>query len=470
MKRPLLLAALLAASSAVVPAASAEETHTGQMLRMFDISTPSAGVVNFRGTGTANFNQSIGTNNNFNVGSSTNLGVNASASSTEDYTATGDAHLALAGTSRLQQTIGTATSAFNVATANESSSTAAHTSAFEVANSSSYGSSFTSDYSDSLKTEGGWELRAADHANAANGAGWYSDAADTAAGETGFLAVGAGQDSDTIWTTYANESWDAGWQAKYDETYKTSFESAVSASSTQSVNTDSSGIISGVFSTVDYGASTQEVSSSQTDEMSSNADTAASAHITKTADGDDYTYAIVDGGNYSGQTMTQEQMATAYDKEFTKSFNTAFSAAAGLMRSSDSTVTVTGIGVIADVNASDASTFKASSTLLDGAARDGNGNGQASSGANLATSSYANQSNSSTASAFMQAFSGGLPDQAGVTTIQKVNPIYETDGDPTSAITGYNIETSVVRDPLVETTSYNIDADETDGSVTAAGG
>lgn len=466
MKRPILLAALLAASSAVVPAASAEETHTGQMLRMFDISTPSAGVVNFRGTGTANFNQSIGTNNNFNVGSSTNLGVNASASSTEDYTATGDAHLALAGTSRLQQTIGTATSAFNVATASEASSTAAHTSAFEVAN-SAYGSEFTSDYSDSLKTEGGWELRTAGvDENATSGTGWYSDLADTDNGETGFVAVASGQDGDTVWSNYSEENWSSSWQDKYEQTYNTSYESAVKNSSTEAVNTDQSGIISGVFSTVDYGASTSGVTSSQTEEMSVAANAAASEQIIKNDDG---SFAINENGNYAGQSLSQEEMEAAYDKEFTKNFNTSFSAAAGLMRSSDSTVTVTGIGVIADVNASDQSTFKASTTLLDNATRDGNGNGQASSGANLATSSYANQSNSSTASAFMQAFSGGLPDQAGATTIQKVNPIYETAGDPTTAIVGYDIETSVVRDPLVETTSYDIDTDATDGTVTSGG-
>ena len=102
---------------------------------------------------------------------------------------------------------------------------------------------------------------------------------------------------------------------------------------------------------MDYGASTSEVTASQTDDMSSAAETAAGQHITKTASGDDFSYSIVSGGNYDGQDLTQEQMASAYDKEYTKSFNTAFSAAAGLMRSSDSTVTVTGIGVIADVNA-----------------------------------------------------------------------------------------------------------------------
>ena len=80
MKRPLLLAALLAVAPVAVGGAA-----KATPLQMFNISTPQAGVVNFSGTGTANFNQSLGTNNSFNVGSSTNLGVNASASSTEDY-------------------------------------------------------------------------------------------------------------------------------------------------------------------------------------------------------------------------------------------------------------------------------------------------------------------------------------------------------------------------------------------------
>jgi hypothetical protein len=473
MKRPILLAALLAASSAMVQPAQAQEEHTGSMLRMFDISTPSAGKVNFIGTGTANFNQSIGTNNNFNVGSSTALGVNASASSTEDYTAEGNADLQLAGTSRLQQTIGTATSAFNVATANESSSTAAHTSAFEVANSQyEHGSAWTEDYSSNLQTEGGWEFRAANHQDASQGEGWYTDSA--AAGETSFIASTNATQADD-WEDFSRGDWKSGWDSIYNETYSESYESAVSASSTEAVNTDQSGIISGIFSTVDYGSATSEVTASDTTGMQTAATEAAASHIvydSSAAEGEQYSIATetqdvngvateVEVGNYANQTMTQEEMEAAYDREYTKSFNAQFSSAAGLMRSSDSTVTVTGLGVIADVNASENSSFKASAKLLDGAERDGNGNGNASSGANLATSSYANQSNSSTASAFMQAFSGGLPDEAGQTTIQKVNPIYATPGDTTSAITGYDIETSVVRDPLVTTGTYTLDDADT---------
>ena len=44
-----------------------------------------------------------------------------------------------------------------------------------------------------------------------------------------------------------------------------------------------------------------------------------------------------------------------------------------------------------------------------------------SAGANLATSSYANQSNSTTANAFMQAFSGGLPEPEGELVITGIS-------------------------------------------------
>ena len=62
MKRPLLLAALVASTGLVGAAAKAEP------LQMFNIQTPGAGMINFSGTGTANFNQSLGTSNSFNVG------------------------------------------------------------------------------------------------------------------------------------------------------------------------------------------------------------------------------------------------------------------------------------------------------------------------------------------------------------------------------------------------------------------
>ena len=130
--------------------------------------------------------------------------------------------------------------------------------------------------------------------------------------------------------------------------------------------------------------------------MQTAATEAAASHIvydSSAAEGEQYSIATetqdvngvateVEVGNYANQTMTQEEMEAAYDREYTKSFNAQFSSAAGLMRSSDSTVTVTGLGVIADVNASENSSFKASAKLLDGAAGTAMA-GNASSGANL---------------------------------------------------------------------------------------
>ena len=67
-------------------------------------------------------------------------------------------------------------------------------------------------------------------------------------------------------------------------------------------------------------------------------------------------------------------------------------------RESDSTVEVTGLGSIVDINSRDTSNFVAESVVIDGATRvDNIGNGNAL-GASLTSSSYANQSNGTTAS------------------------------------------------------------------------
>ena len=118
-----------------------------------------------------------------------------------------------------------------------------------------------------------------------------------------------------------------------------------------------------------------------------------------------------------------------------------------LPRESVSEVEVQGLGSIADVNSASTSTFSASSQLIAGANRsDSVGNGNASAGASLSTSSYANQSNASTANAFMQAFTGGGQD-LGVETITNVQT---GDGG-----VGFKVTTEQVK--TVETT-YTTDA------------
>ena len=72
---------------------------------------------------------------------------------------------------------------------------------------------------------------------------------------------------------------------------------------------------------------------------------------------------------------------------------------------SQATVTVTGVGSIATLNASDQSSFNVDvATRLRSSIPDTNGTANGAAGGNLATSSFANQSNSLAASAFIQAF------------------------------------------------------------------
>ena len=92
----------------------------------------------------------------------------------------------------------------------------------------------------------------------------------------------------------------------------------------------------------------------------------------------------------------------------TAEYNRAYgAAAAGAQRTSDSSVTVNGIGSDASVTAATTSKFDvaiAQRTLGSGESFGSTATANGSSGASLATSSFANQSNASTASGFMQAF------------------------------------------------------------------
>ena len=102
MKRSLLIAAGLITfgiSGALAPKVNASGT--------FNVAAGTPGAITFSGSGTAQFNNSLGTNNSFQVGSSTNLGVNANVSSTNGYGVDAVSDLQLAGSTQLQQVIGT---------------------------------------------------------------------------------------------------------------------------------------------------------------------------------------------------------------------------------------------------------------------------------------------------------------------------------------------------------------------------
>lgn len=347
MKRALVVAALVGASPIALSTAAEAQLATGQL---FNILTPAAGNVQFFGQGTANFNQSLGTTNNFNVGSQTNFGVNASASSTEDYTANGSAALDLAGTSRIQQTIGTAASAFNTATVTEAAATAANSIATETANASSWGAE--------------WSATAT----------YQVDGSETP-------------------RTVSQAEWNAGWEAQYNNAYNTAYSNVVSNSSVTSTTQDGgasqTGTISAAFTTTEVGYGGQ----------------AMSATLASAAAQAKYGSSWQAGYDYgSGEFTTQADWQAAYDAEYNAAYTQAQSAAAGTSsRLSVSDVKVAGIGVIADINSQDSSTFTATADKA-AAHQNGNGNANASAGGNLSTSSYATQANSTTASAFMQAF------------------------------------------------------------------
>jgi hypothetical protein len=345
MKKAIFLAAVLG----VAPVAFGQ-TASAEPNQLFNILTPAAGNVQFSGQGTATFNQSLGTNNNFNVGSSTNLGVNASASSTQDFTASGSAQLDLADTSRLQQTIGTASQAFNTSVVTEAAATAANSIASEAANTSTWGVSAEAKYGAQ--------------------ADWNSNKASYEA------------------------QWSAGWEAEYKNAYATAYSNVVSNSSVTSSTNEGgesqSGVISANFKTTEVGGGTQAIQKA----MASQQAEAAFGSEWKA----DFEYS--NGETYATKAAWEAAYSAAYSQAYESS---AANAAAATSRVSESDVKVTGIGVISDVVSRATSSFTADAGKAE-VHQDGNGNANAGSGASMSTASFATQANSTSANAFMQAF------------------------------------------------------------------
>lgn len=524
MKNLLLAAALLTTAAP----AMANPVH------LFSINTANPRSIDFKGTGTANFNNSTGTQNNFNVGSSTNLGVNGSINATRDYGGTSDGTLQLAGTSVMQQTIGTSGNAANVQAASQAAGLAAYTSANQFAKSlteqnfgteydaskvgvvdasgnvtnmsddlyrdatgsvlttdhissatdwvnakesferQKFDQQYASDYATTLEQSqmvGTWkydatrtQLMALEEADRGNFKGSYnlyesffgtlSDAEKVdAAGD------GAANADSTILT---REQWETA-KAKFVDNIVlnnrvnqngVSLADFVAASGgSESSKNEQFGVISGDFKTTNS-ASTGSTGSHQ-EWIDSARQTANSSlgvsfdanNIVQDAAGNDLT--------------TEDAWLTAWNNSFDDAYTSSQSAST--YNQSESLVTVTGVGNIANVNASGQSKFNvnlapreipdysAQVAALNGniLASDGtatavtyndgsdtktnvvtaqpiifpeeNGSASGSSGANLSTSSYANQSNSENASAFIQAFAasnspGLLESQVGTGT------------------------------------------------------
>ena len=387
MKRPLLIAALLAATPLL-----ANKSHA-EPLQMFNVTAPAAGVMTFGGTGTASYSQSLGSNNAFNVGSSSNIGVSASASSSQDFDASGSAHLHLDDSSHLLQSTGSATSAFNASTIAESASRSADSTARSRANSSSYGVEYTAEWGASYARDSGWEYKAYGEANeSVAGSGDGTSAAGYYKVDAAYGSEGSYQTS-SEWEATASRAYTVGKEKVYNQAYEEAFSTNLSAATAETSQTDNQGIITADFSNTETGSAGAALGA-LTASFEAGATAAANA-----AHGSTF-----ETSNYD----SESEYDAAWEVEYQSAYSAAYSSAnSALSRENTSTVEVKGLGSIAVVDTDHGTMFDAQTNMIDGIARDANGTASASAGANLATSSYANQSNATNTSAFIQAFSGG---------------------------------------------------------------
>lgn len=400
-KRISFLAAVLAAT------ASAPAIAQGDPGKMFMINAVTPGVVSFSGEGTAQFNNSNSTSNAFSVGSATQFGVNASASATADYMVDANALLQLGAGAQLQQTIGTSSSAANTMAAAESAATAASS----IANrktTEEFGQNWV-DYS------------------ARNGA-TITGSGDNAT-VTG--AIPTAQE-------FKNEnSYNANKKSFLDATTSDEFSKVTTAASqSSSQGASGNGVISGEFktnntSTSQIGASAS-ASADNTSKASQDADskfgTAYSEYTTKfasvagagglinteaerlKADSVGLVYNASSGAALTSDTTGNN--ATSWEaskKNFSDEKYSALTKAAQssgtATNESNATVTVTGVGSIATLNASPDSAFNVDvATRIRNQLMENNATANGSAGGSLNTVSMANQSNTQSASAFMQAF------------------------------------------------------------------
>jgi hypothetical protein len=433
------LAFLVAAMAATSAAPALAQQDPG---KMFMINAVTPGVVSFSGEGTAQFNNTSSTSNAFSVGSSTNFGVNASASSTNDYMVDANALLKLAGTSQLQQTIGTSSSAANTLAASEAAASAAST-------------------------------IAASQADVKYGETWADYQLIKGASET------VGNDSPAGFTAESFTT-EAQYNAARDAFTKTSTSDAYSlvteaATQSSSQGASGNGIISGDFlssnkSRSDIGATAAVVAENTTKanaesnerfgtvytdyQTKFNAVAGTGGLINTETEKAQANAAGILYNEATGGIQTETNWETAksdYTNSTFSSLQNAAESAGSAENESNAVVTVTGVGSIATLNASDESAFNVDvATRIRNQLMATNGTANGSAGGNLATSSFANQANASTASAFMQAFGAdtvelkATPD--GILSTAIINGRFDVQLDALATGTG---PTEVLQAPVI---------------------
>ena len=194
------------------------------------------------------------------------------------------------------------------------------------------------------------------------------------------------------WDRDVNGRWSSqgDWQVDYDREYNNTYSNAYSNIKSNESSTSKDGTISGVFKTTETGAA--RTGGSMAD-WSASASAAAETKYGSSYDSSSSNYSFSSEGAWQA----------AYDAEYNRAYA---GAAAGAQRTSESEVTVNGIGSDAAITAATTSKFDVKIAQNSGMNFGSTATANGSSGASLATSSFANQSNSSTASGFMQAFGG----------------------------------------------------------------
>jgi len=397
MKRRLSFAAAVIAATATAPAFAQNVPDPG---KMFLINAVTPGVVSFSGEGTAQFNNSSSTSNAFSVGSSTNFGVNASASSTKDYLVDANALLSLAGTSQLQQTIGTSSSAANTMAAAEAASKAADS----IANRTTT-SEFGQNWAD-YKAQNGFASDAA--AAASTGSGYKNEASYNAARKDFFNEQMTEAFSNVATTATNSSSQGASGQGIIKGEFVTTNvnktdigASAGSSSSNQAsaVNTANQEFGSSYIEYSNKFASYAGSDGKITTETEKAAATAAGVKFN--TDGSK----LIEGSATGSEAGTWNAQRQAKIDSLFSSLQLASASQGSVSTDSQATVTVTGVGSIATLNSSDQSAFNVDvATRLRNSIPESNGTANGSAGGNLATSSFANQANTLAASAFIQAF------------------------------------------------------------------
>jgi hypothetical protein len=434
-------------------------------VQLFQVNTAQPGVMDFKGLGTATYSNSTGTSNSINLGSTTSLGINANVATSTEYAGTASANLALTGPpgadaagasqsgSTFLQTIGSATGAANMqagasATANQAHNTADSTASTQTesilgSSHSSYTQNFNAEKAEMASSLG--ITLDADGDIAAGGTGTKTDASGNSVARTSQEAETAlndkmrssGVQGNTTASgkleAYSSTGWEdaynATYQDKYENTYSEAYSTAATSQSSLNTTSNSSGKVVGSFNTTNTG--TGSISFTAADIATLATSAADGSNGSSFAADETITVAAGSTATHSGSGKTFSEAGTYVvnskgesEDEWSESYSNDYKAAVsdlttGGSNSSESKVSVEGIGNIANVGVQSTTNFAVNvGARLPDAIAPENGTANGGAGMNLSTTSAASVSSSQFASAFIQSFAGA---GAGTTALVEAN-------------------------------------------------